>query len=54
MIASGASSFVPNIDGINLEVFYILKTINDGLRMKEDLTKDDIKNVVVVGGGLSV
>ncbi len=51
MIASGASSFVPNIDGINLEGIYILKTINDGLRMKEDLTKDDIKNVVVVGGG---
>lgn len=51
MIASGASALKPPLEGIDKKGVYQLKTMEDGLRLKEIANQPDIKKVVIVGGG---
>ena len=51
IIASGSSAIRPPIEGIDLQGVYTLKTIDDAIRIKEDLTGKDVRKVAVIGGG---
>ena len=51
MISTGASAVKPPIEGIDRKGVYQLKTLEDGLRLKEIAADPQIRNVVVVGGG---
>ncbi|MEG0855165.1 MAG: CoA-disulfide reductase [Terrisporobacter sp.] len=50
MIATGASSIMPSLDK-NYENLTTLKDMNDGIKLKELINKDDVKNIVIVGSG---
>lgn len=51
MIATGAIPVAPPLPGRDLSGVYFLKTLDDGIVLKEAVAKNDIRNVVVVGGG---
>jgi NADPH-dependent 2,4-dienoyl-CoA reductase/sulfur reductase-like enzyme len=51
MIATGAEAVRPPIDGIDKKGVYTLKTLEDGLCLKKEITRYGIKDVVIVGGG---
>ena len=51
MIASGAVSIIPPFPGRDLKNVEVLKTMEDGLRLKEKLTSANIKKVTIIGGG---
>lgn len=51
MIGTGAAAIKPPIPGIDKKGIYILKTMEDGLLLKEAVAGHGIRNVVVVGGG---
>lgn len=51
MIATGTSPIVPPFEGINLEHIHVLKTMEDGMLIKEKITQQHIQNIVIVGGG---
>ncbi len=50
VIATGATSFIPSIEGINLKGVFKIRTIEDGLKIKNWAEKS--QNAVVVGAGL--
>ncbi len=51
MVGTGAAAIKPPILGIEKKGIYVLKTMEDGLRLKEVMAGYGIQNVVVVGGG---
>lgn len=51
LIATGAIATKPPIDGRDANGVYHLKTLSDGLALKEIVEKPTCKNIVVVGGG---
>lgn len=51
MIGTGAAAIKPPIRGIDKKGIYVLKTMEDGLLLKEAIAGYGIRNVVVVGGG---
>ena len=51
MIATGASSIIPTIKNVNLENVSTLKTMEDGIKVKELLNKEENKNIVIIGAG---
>mgnify|MGYP001048532190 CR=1 FL=1 len=51
MIATGAEAIVPNMPGTNFKGVHILKSLEDGFRMKETVNSKHVRNVVVIGGG---
>ena len=51
MIATGASSIIPPIKNVDLENVTTLKTLEDGIKLKELLNKDENKNVAIIGAG---
>ncbi len=51
MISTGASAIKPPITGIELEGVHQLKTLDDGILLKEFVQDERIKKVVIVGGG---
>lgn len=50
MIATGASSIMPSLDK-SYDNLTTLKDMNDGLKLKELMTKEENKNIVIVGAG---
>ncbi len=50
IIATGASAFVPNVEGSSLDNVFTLKTIEDANKIKSAIN-ENIKDVVIVGGG---
>ena len=52
MIATGASSIIPPIKNVKLENVSTLKTMEDGIKVKELLSKKEINKVVIIGAGL--
>ena len=51
MIATGARSTIPPIKNVELENVTTLKTMEDGIRVKELLSKEENKNIVIIGAG---
>lgn len=51
MIATGAESIIPPIKNIKLNNVSTLKSMADGLRLKEMLNEESNKNVVIIGAG---
>lgn len=51
MIATGASPIVPPIEGSDLQGVMSLKTLKDGILMKEILSQPEINRVTIIGAG---
>lgn len=51
MIATGASSIIPPIKNVKLKNVFTLKSLEDGVRVKELMNKDEIKKVAIIGAG---
>ncbi|EQB86451.1 hypothetical protein M918_14250 [Clostridium sp. BL8] len=51
MIATGASPVIPPIENVKLENVFTLKEYEDGIAIKEQLKKEEIKNIVIIGAG---
>ncbi|SDO16902.1 CoA-disulfide reductase [Alkalicoccus daliensis] len=51
MISTGTSPIIPPVPGIDNDYVRVLKTMEDGLGMKERLQGDDVSDVTVIGGG---
>ncbi|MBP3931425.1 MAG: CoA-disulfide reductase [Peptostreptococcaceae bacterium] len=51
MIASGASSIIPPIKNVNIENVSTLKSMADGIKVKELMNQEEIKNIAIIGAG---
>lgn len=51
VIATGASSIKPPIDGVDLKGVYFLRTPDDAVMLREAVESGNMKRAVVVGGG---
>ncbi|MGL6107602.1 CoA-disulfide reductase [Romboutsia sp.] len=51
MVATGASSIIPPIKNVNLANVSTLKSMEDGIKVKELINRDENKKVVVIGAG---
>lgn len=51
MIATGASSIIPSIKNVKLENVSTLKNLEDGIRVKELINKDEVKKVAIIRAG---
>jgi len=51
MISTGANAIIPNIKGKNLKGVYILKTLKDGINLRNEVMRKEVTDVVIVGGG---
>lgn len=51
IIATGARAFVPPLEGVHQKGIFKLRTINDGLGIKEYISEAEPKNIVIIGGG---
>lgn len=51
MVATGAYSIIPPIKNVNIENVSTLKSMDDGIKVKELLSKKENKNVVIIGAG---
>lgn len=51
VIATGADSIRPKLEGIDLNGIYYVRTPDDAIKLREIIENEDIKRAVVVGGG---
>ena len=51
MIASGATAIIPPIKGVDKENVFTLKSLEDGIRLKEAINRDGIEEIVIIGAG---
>ncbi len=51
MIATGASAIIPPIKNVNLENVHTLKSLEDGIKLKELMKDEKNQNVVIIGAG---
>lgn len=51
VIATGARPIKPSIPGIEAEGVYYLRTVEDGIRLKQVVRSSDKKRTAIVGGG---
>lgn len=51
MISTGASPIIPQIPGTWLKGIHVLKTLEDGMALKQAVTDPLVKDIVIVGGG---
>lgn len=51
VIATGASPIIPKIKNINLNGVHFLRTVEDGINIKNNVQSGNIKNVAIIGGG---
>ncbi len=51
MIATGAHGVLPNIEGCQLKNISLLKTLEDGMEIKERVMDKRVETVTIVGGG---
>ncbi|WP_174733625.1 CoA-disulfide reductase [Mesobacillus harenae] len=51
MIGTGTFPVVPPFKGGELDNIHVLKTLGDGIQLKEAVNQQDIHNIVIVGGG---
>ncbi len=51
MIGSGTVPIKPPFEGLDLQNIHVLKTLDDGIALKQIAHQNDVKNIVIVGGG---
>ncbi|MFC1883230.1 FAD-dependent oxidoreductase [Thermodesulfobacteriota bacterium] len=51
LLGTGASPAVPPIEGVDMDGVMVLKSLGDGRRMKEFISKKDVKKTVIIGMG---
>ncbi len=51
VIATGASPFVPAMEGKDLEGVFTIRTPEDAVKIREAVEQGDVKRAVVIGGG---
>ena len=51
MIATGASSIIPTIKNLDIENVHTLKSMEDGIRLKELFRDENNKNIAIIGAG---
>lgn len=51
VIATGATSIIPPIPGIDLENIVTLRNLDDGIKLKQLLAVENIKKVAILGAG---
>ncbi|QUF84131.1 CoA-disulfide reductase [Clostridium butyricum] len=51
MIATGASSITPPIKNLDIENVHTLKSMEDGIRLKELFRDENNKNIAIIGAG---
>lgn len=51
MISTGTFPVVPPLSGIKLPGIHVLKTLEDGIELKEIAYQQEVQDVVIVGGG---
>lgn len=51
VIATGATAFVPEIEGVDKEYVFTLRNVNDLNRIKSYLDRNNTKSAVIVGSG---
>jgi NADPH-dependent 2,4-dienoyl-CoA reductase/sulfur reductase-like enzyme len=51
VIATGAVSFRPPVEGLQLSGVYTLRTLSEGEALREAVSSGKVKNAVIVGGG---
>jgi len=52
LIATGGEPFVPKIAGMDIYDYFTFTTLNDALKLKDKLENEEVKSVVILGGGL--
>lgn len=52
LLATGADPFVPPLDGRELDNIFTLRTVADAFTIKEKLRGSNLKDAVVIGGGM--
>ena len=53
LIATGARAFAPPVKGLEPEDAFLMRTVEDALRFKDRLKKNDIKHAVVIGASMA-
>lgn len=51
LLATGALPVIPPVEGVELKGVVALRTLEDGLKLKELLLEKDCRRVVIIGGG---
>ena len=51
LIATGARAVTPDVEGANKQGVYTIKTVPDAEKLREEASRHDINNAVIVGGG---
>ncbi len=51
VISTGASPFVPDIEGLNLKNVFVMRTPDDAISLRAAVEAGEIKRAVVAGGG---
>ncbi|WP_088036308.1 CoA-disulfide reductase [Evansella clarkii] len=51
MISTGTTPIVPPFPGGELKGISVLKSMEDGIRIREDIERPDIRRVAIIGGG---
>ena len=51
VLAQGASPIIPNLEGINNENIFTVRTLADADKIKDYISRNDAKKAVVIGGG---
>lgn len=51
MIATGTMPMIPPFKGLDLDHIFVLKTLEDGIKLKKAANRGEIQDVVIVGGG---
>ncbi|WP_321330306.1 CoA-disulfide reductase [uncultured Ilyobacter sp.] len=51
MVATGASAIIPPIKNVKIENVFTLKEFQDGVDLKEAVSREENKNIVIIGAG---
>lgn len=53
LISTGARAFAPPVKGLEPEDAFLMRTVEDSIRFKERLKKQDVKHAVVIGASMA-
>lgn len=51
LLSPGAKPLIPDVEGINLDKVFTLRTVEDAIRIKEYITENKPQSAVIAGGG---